>query len=497
MPSPARARRTLDLVWWVLSVAVLAVLVSEKALMPSVFGFYSSTYLAFVLLYVAIFLWIRWLSRRPPRFGDQVAGLAAWVLVALVLMKNWQNSAAILVVVHTGLMAIAQTIRIGCALRASWRWKDAVARMALLTFASVISIVAAEFAVRLISPQLTPTARGQQVVNIWRTDSLLPKTLAANVRSERLSPDGRRIVIETNSQGLRDTEVPLWGPPTILVLGDSFTFGWGVSNGETFPDVLESLTHVNVLNAGYRGDYSMDTQYLYLVKEGFTFTPDVVILAVFPYNDFIEMRDNEHVFRDGRFERIVSKRGGVDAGIPISTAVRTPEASWFRRALWDPRLLDHLVLRDSHLALLTANRLREVFPRKGGGYVLTSDAVTMLAGSSGGFSPTTVARLRSIVDSSFPSTQEIIRAVEPPRLTDRQRAMIVEYAGMSEPNVYSEVARIYTALSADHRGWGRLDRANGGCMPGTRHRICPGVRPRILRGNGKKCLLTRTSGLPT
>ncbi len=51
-----------------------------------------------------------------------------------------------------------------------------------------------------------------------------------------------------NSAGLRDDEASLDGPD-LVVLGDSFAFGWGVERDETFPQVLERATGLKVLNA--------------------------------------------------------------------------------------------------------------------------------------------------------------------------------------------------------------------------------------------------------
>lgn len=52
-----------------------------------------------------------------------------------------------------------------------------------------------------------------------------------------------------NSQGLRDSESALSGPE-IIVLGDSFTMGWGVEQDEAYPKLIESLTGTKTLNAG-------------------------------------------------------------------------------------------------------------------------------------------------------------------------------------------------------------------------------------------------------
>lgn len=54
---------------------------------------------------------------------------------------------------------------------------------------------------------------------------------------------------DINSSGLRDDESSLHAPE-IICLGDSYTLGWGVEQNETFPALLQNLTHKKVLNTG-------------------------------------------------------------------------------------------------------------------------------------------------------------------------------------------------------------------------------------------------------
>ncbi len=95
-----------------------------------------------------------------------------------------------------------------------------------------------------------------------------------------------------NSLGLRDREYPHAKPEgvfRILVLGDSFTWGYGISDDEIFTELLESDLNraghrVEVLNAGVSG-WGTDQELLFLEKEGFNYEPDLVILAFYLYND--------------------------------------------------------------------------------------------------------------------------------------------------------------------------------------------------------------------
>lgn len=94
-----------------------------------------------------------------------------------------------------------------------------------------------------------------------------------------------------NSRGLRDREhvfeKPV-GTKRILVLGDSYAWGYGVADREVFADVMErnldTLGTWEVLNTGVSG-WGTDQQYLFLREEGLRYDPDVVVLAFFIGND--------------------------------------------------------------------------------------------------------------------------------------------------------------------------------------------------------------------
>ena len=101
--------------------------------------------------------------------------------------------------------------------------------------------------------------------------------------------------LSINSRGLRDREYPYQKPPgtkRILVLGDSYTWGYGVANEEIYTEVLEETLqqkypHYEVINGGVSG-WGTDQQYLFLINEGLKYSPDLVIVAHF-FNDLDEI----------------------------------------------------------------------------------------------------------------------------------------------------------------------------------------------------------------
>ena len=88
------------------------------------------------------------------------------------------------------------------------------------------------------------------------------------------------------------TNIPLAKPPgvyRILFLGDSTTFGWGVSMNETTAKILErelNAVHVpgyerfEVINAGV-GNYDTVQEVTYYKTSGRKFHPDMVVLGLF------------------------------------------------------------------------------------------------------------------------------------------------------------------------------------------------------------------------
>lgn len=94
--------------------------------------------------------------------------------------------------------------------------------------------------------------------------------------------------VATNSHGLRDYEYRYERTPDtlrIVMLGDSFTEGWGVAFADTFSKRLERLfaqggTNAEVINTGV-GNWNTVDEVEYFLTEGYKYRPDVVVLNFF------------------------------------------------------------------------------------------------------------------------------------------------------------------------------------------------------------------------
>ena len=119
--------------------------------------------------------------------------------------------------------------------------------------------------------------------------------------------------VRTNSMGIRaDREFAVDHPSgdttRIVVIGDSYTWGERVANGEPYADRLaELLPDAEVINLGVHG-YGTDQQFLYLRDFGLRFEPDLVILGFFD----LDIDRNILAFRDyakPRFE--IDEKGAL------------------------------------------------------------------------------------------------------------------------------------------------------------------------------------------
>jgi hypothetical protein len=123
-------------------------------------------------------------------------------------------------------------------------------------------------------------------IEIYAADPLLYWRLKAN---QNCFTKVDHKPVHVNSLGTRGPEFSIAKPPNtirILSLGDSKTFGWGLSEPETYSGLLESRLQeylgsrkkVEVINAGVNA-WSYAQMFMYLREYGVKYQPDIVLLA--------------------------------------------------------------------------------------------------------------------------------------------------------------------------------------------------------------------------
>jgi len=97
------------------------------------------------------------------------------------------------------------------------------------------------------------------------------------------------VVYDIDASGFRIDPLAGKTGSRVAVLGDSFTFGLGVANGETFVSRLNAGSDDgrHYLNLGVPG-YSTDQELLLLKKTGNALKPDIVLLVVYLANDLFD-----------------------------------------------------------------------------------------------------------------------------------------------------------------------------------------------------------------
>jgi lysophospholipase L1-like esterase len=156
-------------------------------------------------------------------------------------------------------------------------------RLILLGISFAASLLVAELAVRLARPQAVMTvSRG-----LYEPDGPRRYRIAPGFRGRITNQVEFDTEIAVNREGLRGPEI---GPKPagelrILAIGDSFTFGVGARERETWPARLEQrLPHTRVLNAGAPG-FGVPDEVAWLDAHGTGLDPDAVVVAVFLAND--------------------------------------------------------------------------------------------------------------------------------------------------------------------------------------------------------------------
>jgi len=171
------------------------------------------------------------------------------------------------------------------------QYRKVVQNLALLVVVSIVCGIILE-----VFLQLNPIESCKQ------SDALIDHSYAPNCEAQFKSSEWSTNV-KINSYGLRDEEPNSNAELKILVLGDSFTWGYGVEHNETYTELMQNqLTKqrkqsIDVINAGATS-YSPALQYLYLKNRGKEFKPDIIIMNF----DMSDVQDDYIRENDGIIE---------------------------------------------------------------------------------------------------------------------------------------------------------------------------------------------------
>jgi lysophospholipase L1-like esterase len=181
-------------------------------------------------------------------------------------------------------------------------------KAAAILLSTTVSLLATEVILRSFFPRRTAEVLTGAYPAMFKSSEVLPYRLRENYQG-RLATVDFDTTVHINSLGYRgqDFTVEKTGAARVLVIGDSFTFGWGVNDEDTYPARLQRLLaeqangkRIEIINAGFAACYSPDTYYLYLKTEGLALQPDLIVVGLFVGND-LDSRfafENEWVEQD-------------------------------------------------------------------------------------------------------------------------------------------------------------------------------------------------------
>lgn len=297
----------LRLKWFVLGAYLLlwvpwAMFLSRRSYQPEILGRWSPRSFAFLVaatLVLAVATWGVWRtcvgrSRFSDLLDEAVRGIRSspwrWWLALGIVPISWlvpvlylarlatPLSATVLVsLAATAGMVVVLESALLLAERPCDEQRDRLMKLGLLSVSVIVSLVGVEIWGR-------SAGRHQSVW--WNIN---PPGLNVRFRTEAFD-----VPVVTNCQGLREpATVPLAasGERRVVVVGDSVTFGWGVSQEATFSHVCErelrnryGLDHVRVINMGRPGANLRD--YLcYIRRYAVQFQPRVIVVAFLLGND--------------------------------------------------------------------------------------------------------------------------------------------------------------------------------------------------------------------
>lgn len=160
-------------------------------------------------------------------------------------------------------------------------------RLLFFALIGLAGIALLELAVRRFRPQPAFYARP----GLYAADPYLGHRMRPGLSSEVGNFAEFKTRVHIDRAGLRGPEIGRRRPGVlrVLVLGDSFTFGTGVEDGETYPALLaDALSRAGApaegLNAGI-GGYGLPDEVAWYEHYGRALQPDLVVLGIFTGND--------------------------------------------------------------------------------------------------------------------------------------------------------------------------------------------------------------------
>ena len=200
--------------------------------------------------------------------------------------------------------------------------KDALKNLSIIL---IITFTLGELIFQLLKPNIPYKYAPQKIIEkFWEESPIVESTLKKSHESRFLrSGASFDSIVKTNSLGWRDDEPD--SRNKILVIGDSFTFGWGTNNNETIPSNLEKIynNEYDFVNLGFTAGTSPDSYAAYL--RFYKDLQKIPIILMLYSNDWYEIKRNICVHADGS----ISKSPTIGCNKIVGTQTEIKDGSRF------------------------------------------------------------------------------------------------------------------------------------------------------------------------
>lgn len=179
--------------------------------------------------------------------------------------------------------------------------REMTVRIIVFLLSLVLAVLIAEILLRFFYPQnLNITKLDQELSFVHK------KSITSILQRQEFSTQ-----VRISSQGLRDREFERVKPSNvtrIAIVGDSFVFGFGVEEKDTFSKILERKLNLGgaasyeVMNFGISG-YGTEQELLLIKNEVLAYDPDIVVLSFYPNDVDDNMRRNLFSFSNGTLSK--------------------------------------------------------------------------------------------------------------------------------------------------------------------------------------------------
>ena len=187
------------------------------------------------------------------------------------------------------------------------RFKKKLQNISLVIMSLSITVVILEIAIRIFIPQ-------ELRFNVTQWDSYVGFVNIPNIQGYAKNQD-YRMFVNINSRGLRDKFYEYKKASDSIrigIFGDSFTFGEGVQNDETYPNCLEKIfdndkstilanKKIEIINFGI-SKTGTSHQLAFYKKEGVKYDLDFILLGFFAANDFDDNWGGVFYLEDGELK---------------------------------------------------------------------------------------------------------------------------------------------------------------------------------------------------